>query len=274
MWSIVLSAAWAYEPRVLLAPDGLAPIEAPPPRFPALSPPSRCLLRVEISAEGVPGAIEARDCPAAAGAVTKQAVSSWRWPAPTDEAGVPAAAAVLLPIAFTPKGSVPVPVPDRCLYRLDVASTGAVRVAGEPVQQCEIWAPSHLGMAIVPSAPCEVGVDTSIVRETEGWLDKQACPAEAWPVVEALLARSLFASGRAETAVVVTLPPPGSAPRVLEAALLSAPEQATQTRMAAESASDTLDPRLETKDEPVPKVDLSALLERGKDKPAPAPAPP
>jgi hypothetical protein len=223
VWSIVLSHALAAEPRLLVAPDGLAPLQAPPPRFAATSPPVRCLVRVEVSPDGLPGAIEARDCPPSAGTVMKQTLSSWSWPPPVDEAGAPAAAVVLIPVAFTPKGSLPVVAPERCTYRLEVASTGAVRVKGEAVAQCEIWAPVHLGMPVPPVGACELHVDAGIVRETEGWLDASACPAEAAPLAQALVARSLFAAGRAETHVILELPTQAPAPRHLSAT--SAPQR-------------------------------------------------
>jgi hypothetical protein len=266
MWFLVMSWASAAVPQVLLAPDGLAPSEAPPPRFPADSPPARCLVRAEITPEGVPGAVEARDCSLAASAVMTQAISTWRWPPPVDETGAPASAVLLIPIAFTPKGSVPTVVPERCTYRLEVASTGAVRMKGDPVSQCEMWAPVHLGIPIVPVGACELAVDANIVRETEGWLDTSACPPEAGPIAQALLARSLFAHGRTETRVILELPTQAAVPlRHLD--VVSAPELPTESnRLAEESSPEDLDPRLEPEAEPVPAVDLSALTERNKKK--------
>jgi hypothetical protein len=266
MWFFVLSAAFAAEPRVLLAPDGLTPLQAPPPRFPTGSPPVRCLVRAEVGLDGVPGTVEARDCTMAATPLMTQAVSSWRWPAPTDETGAPATAVVLIPIAFTPKGSVPVVVPERCTYRLEVASTGAVRIKGDPVQQCEIWAPVHLGMPIPPAGSCELAVDMGIVRETEGWLDVSTCPPEVAPLAQALLGRALFAPGRTETRVVLDLPTPptqATAPRPLGGTpVAQTPEESH--RLAAETTSTTLDPKLETGDTTVPTVDLTPLTERDK----------
>src|SRR5262245_33842419 len=136
MWSLALTlAASAAEPELLYAPEGLATAQAAPPRFAPLSPSVRCLVRVQVGPDGIPTDADAHDCPTSAATTMEQAILRWRWEVPRNEAGKPAAAAVIVPIAYTGRGSAPIAPASACTYRLEVASTTAIRVLGEEVAQ-------------------------------------------------------------------------------------------------------------------------------------------
>jgi len=257
MWFIPPAFAQDADLPVLVAPANLAIRKSEPPRFPSdpTAPAARCLVHVVVDPTGVPAEMETRACSPTYATLAEDAIRHWRWDAPRGPRGEPAEAVVLVPITFTPRGRTPVQAADRCTYNLDVGSSGTIRVTGQAVPQCVVWAP-----ALAPRPPPAVGT-CGVAMRAEG-VDLSACPPEAHDFAAALIAETLFSSGTISTRLMLALPDPTTAPPSLVIDV-ARPRVDTPTRLARDAgdAPASLDPPMEMTETELPEVDLSALLD-------------
>ncbi len=267
MWFIPQAHAQDADLPVLVAPADLEIRKSEPPRFPSdpTASAARCLVRVVIDQAGVPAEMETRACSSTYATLAEGAIRHWRWEAPRGPRGEPAEAVVLVPITFTPRGRTPVQAAERCTYHLDVASTGTIRVTGQAVAQCVVWAPTMAPRPPPAVANCGIAMRPDGDRWKDEWVDMSACPPEAHEFAAALIAETLFSTGTISTRLMFTLPDPTTAPPSLVFDVAQ-PRHDTPTRLArdASDAPASLDPPMEVKETELPEVDLSALLDPSK----------
>lgn len=172
------------------------------PSFPsaARQPAARCVVTVEVDAEGRAQETRAYGCPEPFATTATTAVSRWRWARPEVD-GAPAAGRTIVSVLMAELGAPMPAAPARCDHRVEVAPDGAITpAAADPTSACVTVFPSH-------TEPPPVGVSCSAEPGKDGASPSlHGCPAPARDWLESLLASAEFAPAGATTVWIEAAP--------------------------------------------------------------------